>query len=1102
MLRSLDALKAQAAYEETMSKTPAGARSESLRARAHRLSARGEFDEAHGIYSEAAALFAHDDESAAAASCWYDLGQSHENLASGVREENLLHARELFERALRSPARQRTPLRLAQSHDALGRVLRALAELGFDEKDVMLREAEEHIGLACRITEGIGPLGLLDAAGYRHNLGNLFLQRRRWDDAERSYRRALALCEDARRDPLQMAATMAAALPVPPRPLRPLLVLGLARMQVQRGRTGDLGAVLRGLDEVICGGDQGMVAEAHLLAAQAILRHEPRRTHEAQVHLRAFALGDLKPQHHLVYLRALRESGQPEVVRRVLRLALRDAMARRTGAIADHASDHGAHDAQQISLLAAQLHAEEGRPVEAFLALEETAALRYFESVHWHGRPHGDAISRALANRRYALGAVAGVLDELASHTAHTTDADARSAIDKMLQEFERALAELEGDCATRSLIGAEQAAATRWAQHRALEVLREARPAPSLPVALHEGARALGAESLRAATLLARRDPEGDHRHRDEAEALDADALRKVLDEHPGDVLLRVSVGEELLAVAVWLDGSELKGRSCRRSLGREAWRALQGLYDAAARGGSGSPRSGRSTVSDALAVLLPLLDLNDALPERPIEHLVVLPSLLASLIPWVAAGRSGRTLLDRAEAISYLPNLTPRVMRQRVVIEREGTVLVAPGEHCHDVPTRFHDLAFCSVGPHETALFGADATRARLQSEAARTDVVSVYTHGIHIARQGAGLSLADGDLSVEYLGASWAGCERVELWACQSGVNLPTDCLTPLVDEAFGIDSAFHHAGVRSTIGSLWSVPAFVTAHIVSRYRERLAAGDDPPRALVTAQRWWRDAVLAKLPEILERTPARDVADAIAWLLGARAARDDLAATLGGVAANAPLPAQKRAELLRDFSTPEGWAGFRFMGVAGRRPVVIPGDAVRPITPEEQAELDALLAQEPEPGRDVDTIHRERLAEATALDADGFPTPTQAITVGRFYAERGLASLRHNLLRGLAWVHEALAAPTLAEDDRGRLSLEAAWLWTELARGELDEERLRPLFPTDPVLVARARAMLDACPTAAEEPLLRAWVLSDNCTTPTATITPPHREGRGTG
>ena len=47
------------------------------------------------------------------------------------------------------------------------------------------------------------------------------------------------------------------------------------------------------------------------------------------------------------------------------------------------------------------------------------------------------------------------------------------------------------------------------------------------------------------------------------------------------------------------------------------------------------------------------------------------------------------------------------------------------------------------------------------------------------------------ADGNLEVDELGRDFIGCERVELWACRSGVNLSTHILTPFfVDEAFGM------------------------------------------------------------------------------------------------------------------------------------------------------------------------------------------------------------------------------------------------------------------------------------------------------------------------
>jgi CHAT domain-containing protein len=1071
--RSAEALRAQLAYDHEIDATSTGARSHRLREDAEDLSNRGDDAGAHARYLEAASLFAHDDDSAAAAACWFDLAESYWRLTSGVRAENLLQARNLFERSFRSPVRQRTPLRLALTHDALGRVLRALAGLRFDDAEALLDDAQQHLGRACAICESLGPVGLVDGAGYRHNLGNLLMERGRWDDAERSYRLALAHAAGARRDPEQLGFMVRRLV----RPFEPQLHLGLARLQLQRGRKGDLAPALRGLDVVIRDGDATMASEAHLLAARALLARAPERAHEAQQHLRTVDMRTLESHNRNVWLLTLREAGLTDLARRALRLALADALQRRSASIADHASDHGAHEAQEISRLAAGLHADEGRPVEAFLALEETAALRFFETVHAQGWQPRDPVARALAQHRVATALAAKALDVLASRIAYMADVPMRAALREIESEHEREVACHAPTPDDELTLDAERAAETVRFHRRIIEAIRRALPAPSPPAALRESARELGEESMRAHEILARRDPEADHRTSEGATALDPAGLRSLLEEHPGDVLLRVSLGTELLAVGVWIDDGSLAGGVVRRPLGSGELHALDALQRSSAPREETGPAG--ASISEALAMLLSVLDVDGALPNRHIEHLVVLPSTLAALIPWAAAGTAGRTLLDRADAISYLPNLSPRVTRQRTLGERSGTLLVAPGDHCYEEPTRFHDLAFSEVRDADVTLFGPTATRERVLDEAAWADVVSIYTHGRHVARDGSDLSLADGDLPLDELDHSWHGCERVELWACQSGVNVPTDWLTPTVDEAFGIDVAFHHAGVRSTIGSLWTVPALVTAHLLRHYREGLAAGRDPRRALADAQRWWRDEVIANLPQVLAATPERDVPEAIGRLLGTRPSRADLDATLGSMRANAPLALDKHSELVRDFSSPEAWAGFRFMGVVDRRPIVMTGDPLRPLTSAEHAEVDALLAATPAPPRDIDAFHRDRLAEATALDPHKLPRGEQAVMVARRYAERGLGSLRHNILRGLAWVHEALAAPGLTADVGQALALEATWLWTELARGELDAERLRPLHPVDQIVVERARTTLGACAASPEAPILEAWI-----------------------
>lgn len=1070
--RSLAALQAQVEYDQALDATVLGQRSKALREEGHELSRRRMFSEAHARYVEAARLFSPDDDSPAAAICWYDLGQSYDDLPSGVREENLLHAKELFERSSRSPARQRTPLRIAMTHDAIGRVMRALAEVTRSTDRRALDEAERHLRLACTIAEGIGPAGLRDAAGYLHNLGNLQTQRGRANDAELSVRRAFKLADEARRDPHGFAEM----LPPQMRPMVPSLQRTLARILIQRGRRGDLGPALALLTEVLYAGDPELNAEAHLLSAEALLAHRPPRADEARGHLRAIDLRSLPRARRAEYVTWLRRAGDDVTARSVLELAIGDALQQRSVAMADHASDHPASDAQEFSLQLAQLHADEGRHVDAFLALEATAALRYMERVHAHARFETDAISRALWTRHIALSGVAITLDQIASLLSRVPDREASDLLDKGIRRFEQGL-DAASDRSSKSLLAREGFAATLDAHWQALRLMRGAKEAASIPTALHDGARSIADEALRARDLLAARAPAKYLADLSPTDVLDSARLRTLLEESPGDVFLRVHLGAELFAVCVWLEQGAVAGRTLRRALNPREVSAVTSLYATASAGGLDRGAETPS-LSDALATLLPTLDVSAALPDGAIEHLVVLPSRLAALLPWAASGARGATLLDRAGAISYLPNLTPRVMRQRVAQSRAGGALVAPGACC-DPPTAFHGVAFAKVGADEETLFEERATRDEVLRCAATADVVSIYTHGIHVAGEGAELALAGCALSLDDLGAGWVGCERVELWACQSGVNVPTDMLTPWVDEAFGIDVAFHYVGVRSTIGSLWSVPAFVTSHLAHRYREALREHGDAPRALADAQRWWRDRVVSSLPDLLARTPEAELSDAVAALLGTRASHDDLARTLGPMRADARLPPQEQARLVRMFTSPEAWAGFRFLGVAERRPEVVPGELVRALTDEERSELDALLAQKPDPGQDVDEAHRERLLAATTLAPDALPTPAQALAVARAYAERGLGSMRHNLLRGLAWVHEALADSSISERERSRLFLEAACLWTELARGELDAEQLRPVYRMDAVLLARAREALSTCESEPEAPILSAWI-----------------------
>ncbi len=942
VLRSREAVEAQLAYEDEMRQTPEACAIDDLRQDAIACSEAGDLEKAHGMFLAAAQRCGFEDQGALAAACFYDLAESFGRRRQGVEIENLLEAKRLFERALRSPIRQRTPLRLALTLDALGRVLRRLSERPGPERATCFEASRANILRACELMEACGPVALIDAAGYRTNLGNLLTQGGQWDAAERNYRLALRHWDNALTDPRQLAFY----LRPPSMPVPALILLGLSSAQIARGRRDDLSAVLAQLDRVIRDGGATLSDRARLFAAQALLAHRPEQTEAIHAHLLSVDLAALEGDDRRHHVALLEEAGLADAALRAARLAVHDTLVSRSATIADHVSDHLAAEAQTYSLAIARIHADHGRPVEAFLALEETAALRYFEAVLVYGWAPRDPVSRALANRRQSLALAAKWLEEIAGHLSEMSDAEQRAH----LAELARLALEPPPPAARADVppLHRERFDAGLEVQPLLAGIFADALASSTLATALERGARRLGDESLRVAVLLEAREPGSDQHQRSLDAQLDPPALRRVLDGYPGEVFVRVHLGAELFAVAVWSERGRTAGRTLRRPLDAATTEALLALY-AGARG-SNDAEEGAAERFAALPALLRALCLDDVLPAGDIAHLVLLPSMLAPMVPWAASGGAGRVLIDRVDALSYAPNLTPFVIRQDVPERRAGTLLVAPGAACEGGPTRLHELAFGEAGAHESALMGAAATRAAVLDAVCAADVVSFYTHGRHEAGSGASVVLADGSISTNELNPEWIGCERVELWTCESGVNTATDWLTPFVDEAFGLDVAFHHVGVRSTVGSLWSVSEFVTARLVRRYRRALAEGQPAPQALVTAQRWWRTEVVARLPALLANTPEVELPRVIAGLLGGPETDAGLNGLLAAVRSDAPASGATRDALLRRFSAPEAWAGFRFMGVADRRPVEVEGDAAEVMSEAGRAELAALLATAP--------------------------------------------------------------------------------------------------------------------------------------------------------
>jgi tetratricopeptide (TPR) repeat protein len=1055
-LRGVSALHASAEYERQIRLTSAGRRSDDMRKEGHRFAGLGAYDRAHEFFTKAAAQHAPADNSAAAAACWYDLGLSFKDISAGVRRQNLLEAARLMRLAEESTERRTDVRRYILTLDGLGQVLRAVAA-EFPSAHEVRSEALKHLKKSVSLARdhGFATVDLL--ANALINLGNALDQSGRLDEAIAAHEEALAVAEWIELKAPVWKESMTRGLRLP------LRRANLAGTLLRRGRDSDLQRALKIVRAVEQEGDPEFASRASLIGYLTSIRLGGAAGTGARLFLKRINARLLTPDERRTFLRAISDDGEGERAIAIARRGISDALNERRGTKANADADRCAAEAQQFSRLAAELLIEAGRTIDAFLVLESTAALRYFDAVTaFHWAPSTPLLSR-LHHLRGQASDLAALLDDVAlriagvepSQDGHVLD----SIFDGVLQHVRERRA-LETSWAgsideIEHLFGRARASGVPG------QVLREhANRISNIIESLDEEMWKLEPTSLAS------------------AQQWSTPAREEVLDElfadHPGCVLVRLDAdAERLLAISVWKSGPELAAASIRLSIGPATIRALSSLL-------TEPPPAAheRQRAQMALADFLSSADLSPILPDRN-SHVILLPSLVASLVPWAAVGPPGRTLLDLADAVSYLPNLTPMLMRQAQSVTRSHAVVLTPGGASGAAQTMFHEVAFSDDMPNEMRLRGAAATIDSARRHIASADVVSFFAHGSYGSDASGSLRLADGDFDpLEHM-PLWREMERVELWACRSGVNLSYDPLTPRVDEAFGLDATLHHLGVRSTIGTYWNVPDLVTALLVREYRRSLSRGRSPAAALADAQRWWRVEGLEHARAALDSdSPHRHFLKFASSLgLESEDANAVVTSVLGPVNSRGRLSNEEVEALIRDWSSATAWAGFRFMGVSGRRPR--PPESVeepRDLTAAEQDMIQEILEGGVE-SRDPDDEFEAALAAATSVSAVS-PSPNEAIAAARLYATRRRSAAAHNLVRALAWIHEALAAPNLDNADRRRLEREAAWLWLDVASDELTPiARLLQLRSAHPLLRARTEVAANLLPDGVERSLILA-------------------------
>jgi hypothetical protein len=1109
-------------YTAAVRSTPTGRQSDDLRRQAKEQKDQGHIETSYRLYEDALRLHAAADDGAAAAGARHDLAEILTDRRLGMPVENFLRAESLYRRTQQSAERERFPSRSAMTKASLASCLRGLAAMprvNFQQEREWLDEAQELLRQATSLDDAQGEPGLPALIEHLNTLANLHGQRDQLDKAARITHRIEDKCgqfayttrllrqalELRLPPPLQVAVAMVGELFSLHEKQRPMIILNAAKLYLERSQAGhpnERARAVQLLQRLVADAPMEWSDRARLCLAEALL--DEGNIEQARSHLNQIKQDSLPNSFLPKFANGYARAGMSDVALGILHEIIDRCIQERRDAETDHASDSVALRAQVAADQAAVLLADCNEAISAFLALENVSGMRFEEHVLTYSfRPRTSlGYQLWIAHRSYAH--AAATLFRFASQSVYLPDEHRSEYWEKIFESFSR-----ETPTVWPGMPGQTEAEKRAWNQFistaqdwtytsisedavRAKDIVKRhmvAAAAAADPAAeIGRRAQALipGVVALKQA--LAEVEGERFLAYARGQSILTKSTLQALLTAYPDYIFVRLTVAQDgLVAASVFLTESTLTGRVCRFALPKGLYKQLELVREHPS-------HANIAELTEALASL----DISAVLPSNRPRRIVLLPSWFASFLPLGSIGPKGRMPIDLCDGLLWLPCLAPLRCPQAPLPPRHGLLSVAPINTPSDGGTRLHDYALGQPLIKEERLRGADADLLAVTQRAPTVRAICFYTHGCHESEEldGPHIALADGRLHHGYLDGRWLGMERVELWACQSGVNLPHDPLTPPgVAEGFGLDVEFLKVGVRSTIGTLWPVWEVVTASILWRYRTMLANGADAPAALVAAQRFWRDEALETLLREFAApgTPAQRLQrfwNALGMPPAQHINADAVMAALGASNQSTMI------ETIRErFGNPTAWGGFRFMGCPEAVSSQTWDDThLRPLNEEDRRSFHDILKQVADLEEHASTSQSEVLAEDAAdepgeealhralshgLDHDSQLeglliqstnqqksepiSAEQALRVARLYRDRVQSSHLHNLLLGLAWLHEALADPGLSERQRVQLRVEAAHLWFDVAQGEAVTAFDYYFGPANPVALERGHRLV---------------------------------------
>ncbi|WP_422449096.1 MULTISPECIES: CHAT domain-containing protein [unclassified Endozoicomonas] len=611
----------------------------------------------------------------------------------------------------------------------------------------------------------------------------------------------------------------------------------------------------------------------------------------------------------LVLIKSLGDQPSLEKIKKAKEKAVQ-LLHKRYSATTDQAADDLARYIQMLVSGVARGLCQHDMALEAFVELEHVSSMRFTEaqSVNWFSSEN--KLSLALYQIKRQLGSIHYALNEA---TLFYQFHDRYGSRDSFFQHSLEAFARLYDGRTVLDGTGVV------FDSTRYPEIFREAGDSADPEAIFQQHAKAVLSDFKKVESKLLALEPSFKS-YLDDLFSISHAHIEQVFQLYPELTLIKIDMEREhddLLLIVIYLE----KGVVCSKKYIAPAPSSLvNDMSDTAA--------ASKEPSKDGWA--LDFVDWTEFLPIGK-KQVGILPSYFASHIPWAATGLPGKRLLDLVDEVVWLPSILSLCHKAKHYKSRKSTVRISGGG------TLFSDYAHTDVEYIDAT---QNTTEHSVLKRIGSSDVFSFYGHAEHIHPDRPKLLLDQFALNDGQIGRQVCGMSRVELWACQSGSNMPLMFMGSPVNEAFGMDMNMLEFGADTAIGTLWAVPELVTTHLKRYYDLLVSNGEKASRALLQAQRWWINTGADQQLTVIKKIGTQE------YLLGLgyTGAGDKMTTALMG-----PVLAKNSTDdlegLEQSFKHPSAWAGLRFCGLPENKSLYVPEEQVK-LQLEDKVELERIL------------------------------------------------------------------------------------------------------------------------------------------------------------